>query len=139
VIDSQDATVLSLVGEPTRAIAVVNEAPAPEVAKQVSAAPHAELTTPTEKLLAEVWCAELRLPSVGAADNFFDLGGHSLLAMQVMASMEQKTGKRVNPQKFIFETLQQIARAYDEEEVKPKEQKKGFGRFLAGLVGGKNG
>jgi amino acid adenylation domain-containing protein len=139
VIDSQDATILALVGEPTRVVAEATVVPAAEIAKPVSASQHVELVTPTEKLLAEVWCAELRLPSVGATDNFFDLGGHSLLAMQVMASMEQKIGKRVNPQKFIFETLQQIARAYDDEEVKPKEQKKGFGHFLAGLVGGKNG
>lgn len=141
IVDSQNKTVLELVGAPVARASI--EVAAPETAKPAPTSPaavsaFAAPSTPTEKLLAEVWCAELRLQSVSANDNFFDLGGHSLMAMQVMATMEQRIGKRVNPQKFIFETLQQIARAYDEEETKPKEQKKGFGRFLAGLVGGKN-
>lgn len=139
VMESQDATVMSLVGEPQRLASTSAESATPKAGKPSAMPPLVDLSTPTEKLLAEIWCAELRLPSISATDNFFDLGGHSLLAMQVMASMEQKTGKRVNPQKFIFETLQQIARAYDEEQVKPKVHKKGFGRFLADLVGGKNG
>lgn len=101
--------------------------------------------TETEKLLAIIWCSELKLTDVSTADNFFDLGGHSLLAMQTMATMEEKTGKRVDPQKFIFETLGQIARAYDEAKVetgavqKP-ERSTGpgvLGRIFGGLRGKK--
>ncbi|HET6762120.1 MAG TPA: amino acid adenylation domain-containing protein [Longimicrobiaceae bacterium] len=40
--------------------------------------------TDTETVLAEAFAAVLRLPRVGAADDFFDLGGHSLLATQVV-------------------------------------------------------
>jgi amino acid adenylation domain-containing protein len=139
IIKNQDAKIIELVGEAVAPAVTHASLPA---AAPVSGAPRAQaqeaLTTATEKLLAEIWCAELRLPSVGRADNFFDLGGHSLLTMQVMAKMEEKTGKRINPQKFIFETLGQIARAYDEESAKPQTQKKGFGKFLAGLVGSKS-
>jgi amino acid adenylation domain-containing protein len=108
-------------------------------------------STETEKLLAAIWCSELKLSDVSTADNFFDLGGHSLLAMQTMATMEEKTGKRVDPQKFIFETLGQIARAYDEAEAgvsanagvaqKPERAAGSgmLGRLFGGLRGGKKG
>jgi amino acid adenylation domain-containing protein len=110
-------------------------------------APISAPTTETEKMLAAIWCTELKLTGVSTEDNFFDLGGHSLLAMQTMATMEEKTGKRVNPQKFIFETLGQIARAYDETEADVADAKKlnrdaqpgtgMLGRLFGGLMGGK--
>ena len=48
-----------------------------------------------------------------SSDNFLDLGGHSLLIMQAIAKLEARTGKRVSPRTFIFQTLEQIARDYD--------------------------
>ena len=107
-------------------------------------------STEAEKLLAAIWCSELKISDVSTADNFFDLGGHSLLAMQTMATMEVKTGKRVDPQRFIFETLGQIASAYDEAEAGmavnaggQKAERAGrpgmLGRLFGGLRGGKKG
>jgi non-ribosomal peptide synthase protein (TIGR01720 family) len=40
--------------------------------------------TPTETLLAAVWCEVLRLDAVGIHDNFFALGGDSILSLQVI-------------------------------------------------------
>ncbi|MFP2911696.1 amino acid adenylation domain-containing protein, partial [Pyxidicoccus sp. 3LFB2] len=41
--------------------------------------------TPTEELLAGIWCQLLGLPQVGVTDSFFELGGHSLLATQAIS------------------------------------------------------
>lgn len=48
--------------------------------------------TPTEELLARIWCSVLKLEDVGVNDNFFELGGHSLLAARVFSEL-QKTMK----------------------------------------------
>jgi aryl carrier-like protein len=45
--------------------------------------------TPTEEVLAQIWCGVLGVDSIGIQDNFFDLGGHSLLAMQVMSRVRR--------------------------------------------------
>ena len=87
-----------------------------------------EPQTETEKLLADVWGGLLRISGIGVEDNFFDLGGHSLLAMQAILAMEIKTGKRLNPTRFVFESLTQIARAYDEAKSVPNA------RGLRGLI-----
>ena len=41
--------------------------------------------TPTEEVLARIWCEVLNLKQVGIHDNFFELGGHSLLATRVIS------------------------------------------------------
>jgi amino acid adenylation domain-containing protein len=46
--------------------------------------------TPTEEILARVWCAVLKFDRVGVHDNFFDLGGHSLLAARVFSDLRKK-------------------------------------------------
>jgi Condensation domain/Phosphopantetheine attachment site len=92
--------------------------------------------TGVEKLLAGIWCNLLNIPGVSCTDNFFDLGGHSLLAMQAIAAMESKTGKHIEPNRYIFETLGQIARWYD--TAKPengKKQPSRLRRALSRLVG----
>ena len=43
--------------------------------------------TETERRLAEIWCSQLGLTSVGTQDRFFDLGGHSLLAAQIASEI----------------------------------------------------
>ncbi len=144
-----DALVASHVAMPRPNLASVETKPTasqPAVKPRLTSAP----STETEKLLAAIWCGELKISDISTADNFFDLGGHSLLAMQTMATMEVKTGKRVDPQRFIFETLCQIARAYDEAEAGVAANAGGqkteraassgmLGRLFGGLRGGKKG
>ncbi|MDE2255020.1 MAG: acyl carrier protein, partial [Betaproteobacteria bacterium] len=70
----------------------------------------------TEQIIREVWASVLGLPpdQVAAQDNFFDLGGDSLSAMRAVQNMFERTGKRANARILIFQTLEQIARHYDE-------------------------
>jgi len=63
--------------------------------------------------VAAVWRELLSVERISVTDNFLDLGGHSLLIMQAVAKLEARTGKRVSPRIFIFQTLEQIAREYD--------------------------
>jgi amino acid adenylation domain-containing protein len=71
--------------------------------------------TPLEALIAEVWQDVLGVDRVGVYDNFFDLGGHSLLAMKVVARLEKKLGLRRHPRELLFQTLGQLASAYEEQ------------------------
>src|SRR5262249_6393094 len=75
--------------------------------------------TKGEALVAAVWAELLGVQRIGATDNFLDLGGHSLLIMQAIAKLEARTGKRVSPRTFIFQTLEQIAREYETQPPTP--------------------
>jgi hypothetical protein len=72
-----------------------------------------------EQLVAAVWRELLGVERIAVTDNFLDLGGHSLLIMQAIAKLEARTGKRVSPRTFIFQTLEQIARDYDSHRPEP--------------------
>src|SRR6185369_8992352 len=65
--------------------------------------------TAEEQLIAEIWRDLLRLDQISVFDNFLDLGGHSLLIMRAIAKIEGKTGIRMSPRIFVFQTLGQIA------------------------------
>jgi amino acid adenylation domain-containing protein len=99
---------------------------------------HADSTprTATERLLASIWSDLLKTSDFGTQDNFFDIGGHSLLAMQALLAMEDKTGKRIERSRFIFESLGQIARAYDESPEAPRPPG-GLRGLLSGVLGRK--
>jgi len=73
---------------------------------------HREPATATEKEIAAIWQAVLRLERVGATENFFDLGGHSLLATQVVARIRTKLGGDL-PLRVLFEqpTVEALAQA----------------------------
>ncbi len=43
--------------------------------------------SPTESLVADLWCEALEVPRVHAHDDFFALGGHSLLASVLLARL----------------------------------------------------
>jgi hypothetical protein len=90
--------------------------PAPEVQPVAPAASDAMSRGPRthgEQLVATVWRELLGVERIAVSDNFLDLGGHSLLIMQAIAKLEARTGKRISPRTFIFQTLEQIARDYD--------------------------
>jgi hypothetical protein len=71
--------------------------------------------TPTEKTLAAIWAELLSVRQIDSADNFFSLGGTSLLAMQAAERMKAATGRSVHARRFVFESLAQLALAYDTE------------------------
>jgi acyl-coenzyme A synthetase/AMP-(fatty) acid ligase len=87
--------------------------PAPEVQPAAPVAPAAAPRSRGEQLVAAVWRELLGVERISVTDNFLDLGGHSLLIMQAVAKLEARTGKRISPRTFIFQTLEQIAREYD--------------------------
>ncbi|VWX55473.1 Amino acid adenylation domain-containing protein [Burkholderiales bacterium 8X] len=69
------------------------------------------LLLPEQAQLAQIWASTLSIDvnDVRANDNFFDLGGDSLLAMRVMQQAEQVLGFRVEPRRYVFESLGQLA------------------------------
>ncbi|RPI03062.1 MAG: amino acid adenylation domain-containing protein, partial [Calditrichaeota bacterium] len=63
--------------------------PSPDQSVYSLAETYREPRTDSEIKLAAIWCHVLKLPRVGAEDNFFAIGGHSLLATQVMSRIRQ--------------------------------------------------
>jgi acyl-CoA synthetase (AMP-forming)/AMP-acid ligase II len=64
---------------------------------------------PIETAIAEEWQRLLGVPRVSRHDNFFELGGHSLLSLQSIAAIERRTGRRLDPRRFFYSTLAQLA------------------------------
>ncbi|HEY0481661.1 MAG TPA: amino acid adenylation domain-containing protein [Kofleriaceae bacterium] len=93
--------------------------PAPDVQPAAPIAPSSAPRTRGEQLVAAVWRELLGVERISVSDNFLDLGGHSLLIMQAIAKLEARTGKRISPRTFIFQTLEQIARDYDTQRPEP--------------------
>lgn len=92
-----------------------------------------------EAMLTGVWAELLGTDDIRPDDNFFDLGGHSMLVMQAIARMEVLTGRRVNPRRFVFETLAQVTRAYEEAQpgATPEEAAAGKkGGLMSRMLGG---
>jgi amino acid adenylation domain-containing protein len=84
--------------------------PAPVAATDTAlAAVH--LAGPGQAQLAQVWAHVIRIEvkDIRANDNFFELGGDSLLAQRAVQQTEKLLGYRVEPQRYLFETLEQIA------------------------------
>jgi thioesterase domain-containing protein/acyl carrier protein len=54
-------------------------------------------TSPTIKVLSQIWQKVLQLPTIDAEDNFFDLGGDSILAVQMFAEIAQVCGRQLPP------------------------------------------
>jgi amino acid adenylation domain-containing protein len=86
-------------------------APQAETAVRPVAAPSLP-TTAAERAIADIWCELLGIDliDVDLRDNFFDLGGHSLLAMRAVVAIREKLGWKIQPPRFVYETLGQIAR-----------------------------
>jgi acyl carrier protein len=96
--------------------------PAPDLAASAPATADTSARAPRshgEQLVAAVWRELLGIERIAVTDNFLDLGGHSLLIMQAIAKLEARTGKRISPRSFIFQTLEQIGREYDTPRAEP--------------------
>jgi Phosphopantetheine attachment site. len=92
----------------------------------------------TEQALAEVWASLIGLEpaQINSQNNYFDLGGDSLTAMQAVIGMYERTGKRVNANLLIYESLGQIARRYDELEVEASPETQAKPGLVKRLFGG---
>ncbi len=70
--------------------------------------------TPTELLLAEIWCEVLKLPAVNRDADFFELGGDSLLLLQVLTRLEGRVPVLPRAASFYqHSTLASFAKALD--------------------------
>jgi acyl carrier protein len=88
-----------------------NALPAPHVdLRPTHRASRAAPSTPAEHAIAGVWCELLGIHTVDLRDNFFDLGGHSLLAMRAVMTIRERFGWDIQPPRFVYETLGQLAR-----------------------------
>lgn len=70
--------------------------------------------TDTERRLATLWERLLRVEHVGLDDNFFELGGYSLLAARFLAEAEAEVGVALDGMAVLRESLEVLARMYDE-------------------------
>jgi len=71
-------------------------------------------STPTEKILADMWRQVLGVAEIGVDDNFFELGGHSLLVNQVVMKICDVLSINI-PLITVFElpTIAQLAKRID--------------------------
>ncbi|MEU8607914.1 amino acid adenylation domain-containing protein [Actinoplanes sp. NPDC048791] len=76
-----------------------------------SAAP----ATPTEKVIAGIWCAALGRTGLGAGENFFAIGGHSLLAIRLIQQVNDRLNVRLSSREaFRSPTVRELARVIDD-------------------------
>ncbi|WP_315729489.1 MULTISPECIES: non-ribosomal peptide synthetase, partial [unclassified Bradyrhizobium] len=86
-----------------------NALPAPEGRPEIGrfVAPR----TPSEQILASIWCEILKLDQVGVEDNFFELGGDSIQSIQVVARANRAGLKLTSRQIFEHQTIEALAAA----------------------------
>jgi amino acid adenylation domain-containing protein len=94
------------------------------------------LSSDAERTLASQWQSLLKIKEIGRQDNFFDLGGNSLLAMNAVALAERHFGSKVDARRYVFESLAQLAKAYEESQVGTAVGKVGL---LSRIFGGRRG
>ncbi|KAF1048055.1 MAG: Linear gramicidin synthase subunit B [Xylophilus sp.] len=97
-----------LAAEPPGATA--QQAPTAEHSPWAQIAPIA-VQPPAHAGLAQVWADVLHIDvrDIRGSDNFFDLGGDSLLVQRAVEQAALTLGRRVEPRRYLFETLAQIA------------------------------
>ena len=69
------------------------------------------LLLPEQARLAQIWASVMNIDvnDIRASDSFFDLGGDSLLAMRAIQESQRVLGFRVEPRRYVFESLAQLA------------------------------
>ena len=75
-------------------------------------------STPTQKILVDVWEDLLDAQPIGIRDDFFELGGHSMLAVRMTSEVEKKLGQRL-PLVALFQdaTIAHLADLIDQPEL----------------------
>jgi amino acid adenylation domain-containing protein len=98
--------------------------PPPDGAVQETDAALIEPRTPTEKVLARIWCEMLDLKQVGVRDNFLDLGGNSRLVVRVIGEINKTLKARLNvPEFFQNPTIEELTRILEQKDhVGPEPQ-----------------
>ncbi|WP_170113174.1 non-ribosomal peptide synthetase [Ahniella affigens] len=77
--------------------------------------PYETPNTDTERLIAQIWQAKLKLEQVGRQSNFFDLGGHSLIATKIVAEVRQQLEIDITARDlFATMTVEAFARRIDQ-------------------------
>jgi acyl carrier protein len=85
--------------------------PAPEASAAARESAYVSPENDLEARIAKIWQEVLKLPQVGALDNFFDLGGHSLLIVQVLSRVREALGRHLPmTDLFRFPTIRALAR-----------------------------
>jgi acyl carrier protein len=83
--------------------------------------PYVEPRSPTEKVLAKIWCHFLNVDTVGIKDSYEDLGGDSLLAAGIYVEIEEKFKVKVPPLMLAeARTIEQLASRIDELQQRKK-------------------
>jgi amino acid adenylation domain-containing protein len=91
-----------------------------EVALNVdaSATVNASPLTPTERIVADIWCDVLGVSTLAVHANLFEIGGHSLTATQIAARLRQRFGRAIYVRTlFDNPTVRDLARLVDQNEV----------------------
>jgi acyl carrier protein len=96
-------------GDLARPATVLAQAVAARAATPAASAP--ALLQPEQARLAQLWASALDIDvnEIRPDDNFFDLGGDSLMAMRVVQNSQEVLGHRVEPRRYVFESLAQLA------------------------------
>jgi myxalamid-type nonribosomal peptide synthetase MxaA len=91
-----------------------NAFPEPDMQGQLPGSHPLPPNGPVEEALAEIWAELLKLPQIGASDNFFEIGGHSLLATQLIYQIRDvfKVDMPVR-ELFASPTISELARAIE--------------------------
>ncbi|MCQ9635169.1 amino acid adenylation domain-containing protein [Chryseobacterium sp. WG23] len=84
-------------------------------------------TNETERIIADIWSAELERPVINMSDDFFDIGGNSLLVAVVAVALEKRLNVKVYLRDiYQYPVLQQlsevlISRSKEMQESAPVE------------------
>ncbi|MCQ9641268.1 amino acid adenylation domain-containing protein [Chryseobacterium sp. WG14] len=84
-------------------------------------------TNETERIIADIWSAELERPVINVSDDFFDIGGNSLLVAVVAVALEKRLNVKVYLRDiYQYPVLQQlsevlISRSKEMQESAPVE------------------
>jgi acyl carrier protein len=97
-------------GDLARPAVVLARAAAAQASAPAAASAPA-LLQPEQARLAQLWASALDIDvnEIRPDDNFFDLGGDSLMAMRVVQNSREVLGHRVEPRRYVFESLAQLA------------------------------